>query len=278
RIPVDPPAYRRVLVPRLVQELTLLLPYTFKADRPGEIRAAYRVDGVLAAPGYWQKPMQLVAPVEVTVHGDALNLWNLSVEVPVRQIVADMDKLQHDLKLDYDQLELRVKPIIEVTVDGQKQPVSASLQPEFMVFFRDREIAMEVDEPRKVADQQSFTVTTVVPMTVQVLGRPVKVSTLRLVSTAALAGFALLVALVGLLRWLRRRTMAGDDLRQLGGALIVADHMEYPPEVVIVDVQTVHQLITLHMQTHRPVVRVGDYCYLIDGNVCYRLGLETLAS
>lgn len=278
RLPVEPPAYRRVLVPRLVQGLTLSFPYTFKADRSGEITATYRVDAVLSAPGYWQKNLQLLAPSAVTANGDQLDLQGLTVEVPLRQIIADMEKLQADQKLNYDQLELRVRPVVQISVAGQKEPLKAQLQPEFVLFLRDREAALEVEEPRVVREEKSFTVTTVTPMTVQVLGRTVKVSTLRMTSTVALGGFALTIVLLGLIRWLRRRSMSTDDLRQLGGTLITASHMEYPPDAVIVDVQSVHQLITLHMQTHRPVVRVGDECFLIDGTVCYRLRLGAQAS
>lgn len=274
RLPVEPPAYRRVLVPQLVQGLMLHFPYTFKADRPGAITATVRVDAVLSAPGYWQKSLQLLAPREVSVTGDQLDLSDLAVEVPLRQILADMEKLEQEQKLNYDQLELRVRPIVRVSVAGLKEPLKAQTQPEFVLFFRDREMALEVEEPRVIRDEQNFTVTTVTPMTVQVFGMPVKVATLRLVSTAALGGFAVTVVLLGLLRWLRRRSLAADDLRELGGNLVTASHMEYPPDAVIVDVQTVHQLITLHMQTHRPVVRVGDECYLIDGTVCYRLRLQ----
>ena len=277
RVPVEPPAYRRVLVPRLLEDLTLSFPYTFFADRPGEITAVYRVDAVLSAPGYWQKSMPLLAPTTVSTTGTTLEIPAFGVEVPVGQILADMERLQTEQKLTYDQLELRVRPVVTVSVAGQKEPVEAELSPELMLYFRSREAALEVEEPRTIRDEQTFSTTTVVPLTVQVLGRPVRVSTLRLLSTALLVAFAVLVAILGALRWLKRRALAADDLRQLGGALIMADAVEYPPGVVIIEVQSVHQLISLHLQTHRPVVQVGEACYIIDGTVCYRLVCQQAA-
>lgn len=277
RVPVEPPAYRRVLVPRLLERLTLSFPYTFTADRPGEITAVYRVDAVLSAPGYWQKSMPLVAPTTVRSTGTTLEIPGFGAEVPVKQILADMERLQTEQRLTYDQLELRVRPVVSVSVAGQKEPVETELSPELMLYFRSREVALEVEEPRIIRGEQTFSTTTVVPMTVQVLGRPVRVATLRLLSTALLVAFAVLLAVLGILRWLKRRALAADDLRHLGGALLTAGAVEYPPGVVIVEVQSVHQLISLHLQTHRPVVQVGEECYIIDGTVCYRLRLRQAA-
>lgn len=196
---------------------------------PTGITASYRVDAVLSAPGYWQKSLVLLAPQEMTVMGDEVDLSTLAVEVPLRQILTDMEKLSQEQKLNYGQLELRVRPTVRVTTGGQREPVKAQLQPEFLLFFRDREMALEVEEPRTVRDEQSFTVTTVAPMTVQIFGRPVKVSTLRVVSTAALGGFALTIVLLGLLRWLWRRSMTSDDLRHLGATLITPSHWSIHP-------------------------------------------------
>lgn len=274
RLPVDPPAYRRVLVPKLVEGLTFALLYTFRADRPGDMEVTYRVDGVLSAPGFWQRPYPLMPERTMRVSGTEFSLSGLSLEIPVRQIVADMVLLNETQRLNYERLELKVRPVIQVTVAGQREPVEAVLQPEFVVAFRDRDSALEIDEPRVVQDAQSRSVTHVVPLTVDLFGRQVKVATVRLVSVAALVVLSVVVLGLGLVRFLRRRGQAVDDLRQLGGALIDSEQVEYPGDMVVVEVRTVRQMLTLHLQTHRPVIRTGNVCHLIDGNMCYRLVLK----
>lgn len=275
RLPIDPPAYRRVLVPKLVQSLTFNLPYAFRADRPGEIHLTYRIDGELSAPGFWQRPFPLLPEQTLELSGTEVNLSDLQLDIPVRQIVADMEQLNDAQRLNYERLELKVRPVFLVRVAGQREPVEAMLQPEFVVAFRDREHALEVDEPRVVQDAQTRSITKVVPRTMALLGREVKVATVRLFSVITVVLLSVMVLGLGLIRFLRHRNQAVDDLRQLGGALIDSEQVEYPGEMVVVKVRSVRQMLTLHLQTHRPVIRTGSVCHLIDGNVCYRLVLKT---
>lgn len=272
RLPVEPAAFRRVLVARLTDAVDIRLPYRFTADHPGEMTARFRVDGYMVAPNLWRRPYPLVAEQEYRASGSE---WRLdhSIRIPVQQLLADFQNVQAETGLGQDIIELHLRPVVEVDVAGQRHPVQARLAPEFMLVFRGGNIALEIDEPQVISDAQSFSETRVVPLTVRIMGRDVPVATVRSVAMGGLGASCLALLAVAALRWLRRKPGAEADLRRLGAAVIRARSFEIPPGAAVVEVSAVRQLLELHVQTERPVVRVGNTCYLLDGAACYRLTL-----
>lgn len=270
KTPGEPPAYRRVLISPLTNSVRIAMPYRFKADRPAEIKATYRVDGTLTAPNLWQKPYPFIPQQEVVVNGTELTLSDLAVEIPVKKLVADTVKLIDELKLSHDQVEVKVRPVIQVTVNGQAQPVSAGVAPEFTVVIRNP-ATVEVDEPKVLTDDKSFTTTRVLDRTVTFLGIAMKLTTIRSVSLVALSVLAAALGIMLVLQWFQRRAKPRAGLQRLGSALIVASHFQVPADAALVDVPDVQQMIALHLRTERPVVKAGEAYYLVDGNTCYRL-------
>lgn len=278
RLPVEPPVYRRVLLTKLTDRVTLSFPYQFQADRPGPIHATYWVEGVMTVPNLWQRPYPLIPAQVVTVEGASLKLDQLQVTIPVSQLVSEMKDLAEALKIGHDQLELRIRPVVQVEVDGQREPIHAGLAPEILLAFRGGLVALEVDEAQLFADEKSLSVTKIVPVTMTFFGYEVKLAALRQVALTSLAVFSLLLGIIMFVKWLRRKGRVGEDLKQLGTAMIVAKGFELPSDVAVVDVRATQQLIALHLQTERPVIRVGDMLYLLDGGTCYRLSLATMAA
>lgn len=270
QLPIQPPVYKRVLLGKLTDSIAMTLPYSFTGDREKNIKLTYWIDGTLTAPGFWQKPFPFLGRQEVTHAGTDLKR-DLQVEIPVKKIMADMDTLARELEMRFDPLELRVRPVVNVEVEGLPEPVSASLGPEILIVFRGGETSIEIDEPKSFTDTNTFSSTRVTPVTVPILGKDFSVATLRQVALTALTVFTVLLGAVLLVQWLRRRAHVGEDLKRLGSALIVASGFELPGDVTVVDVHNVNQLINLHLQTDRPVIRVGSKCYLLDGSTCYRL-------
>jgi hypothetical protein len=274
KLPVEPPVYRRTLVARLTDSIRLELPYKLTGDRPVPLKATYRVDGMLTVPNLWQKPYPLIPPREAEATGTELTLTDMSVEIPVAQLLADMEKLSQELKVTTDQFELRIKPVVDVAMLDLPEPVHTGFAPEFVLSFRNGNLAVDIDEPKTLSDSQNFVTTRVAPVTMNLLGREVEVGRVRQVSLVLLSLLAVALAGSLVLQWLRRRSNRSDDLKRLGGALISATQFELPAEAAVVDVETPQQMIALHVRTDRPVVQAGNTCYLVDGNTCYRLVLK----
>lgn len=273
KAPVDPPIYRRVLVSQLTDSITIKLPYRFTADRPATINANYRVDGVLMVSNLWQRPYPLIPPQTVSASGTELAISDMNVTIPIRNLIQELEGISEQLKLGQDQVELKIRPVIQVTVDGQKQPVSTTLTPEFAISIRGLKLAIEVDEPKLVDENKSFTEMMITPLTVNVFGRAVPFNTVRNTSIILLTILALVLGGTLLAKWLRGRAAIVADLSRLGSALVVGDSFQISEDVVLVDVQSVSQLINIHLRTDRPVIRVENTCYLVDGSTCYRLRL-----
>lgn len=270
RLPVEPPVYRRVLVSKLTDTVRLEFPYTFLADRPAKIKARYSVDGSLTVPGLWQRPYPLMPVQEVTVESDQLVLDKLIVEIPVKQVIAELDSLSQTMKLAQDQAEIRVRPQITIEVEGQKEPVSLQFNKEIVVAVRGTATAIEVDEPKTFTDEKQFTESKILPATMNFLGFQVEMASVRRLSIIALSIFALVLAILLLMQWFRAN-QKDSGLKGLGSALIVARGLDLPSDAAMVDVRTVQQLVQLHLQTNRPVIKVGNTYYLLDGATCYRL-------
>ncbi|MFZ5823187.1 MAG: hypothetical protein ACOY94_02395 [Bacillota bacterium] len=277
RLPVEPPAYRRVLVGPLAETLRITLPYHFRADRKAPIRATYQIDGEIRVPNLWRRQHQFLAPRTVTVEAAELRLNDLAVDIPVREIIAEVRAFSQELKIPHDQIEVRVRPTVQVEVEGQREPVSAKLAPELMVLVRSGGIGVEVDEPRTVTDSQQFETNERVPLSVNLWGWTVPVALLRQVAYVALGLFALLVGAGLAARWLQHRRSGAPDLAKLGSGLIRASDFTLPAGVALVDVPHPEQLIHLHLQTERPVLQVGGSYYLLDGSTCYRHGRRSPA-
>lgn len=273
KVPGEPPIYRRVLISQLTDSVRLEMPYTFKTDRPAQIKATYRVDGTLTAPNLWQRPYPFVAEKEATVTGTELTISDMTVEIPVKELTSQIQALIEKLRLSHDQVEVKIRPVVQITVDGQQQPIQAGVSPEFTVLLRNP-ATVEVDEPKTVTDSKSFTATKVLDRSVTVLGMTLRVSLIRQISLIALTLVAVALGIMVVLQWLQRRSKAAGDLQRLGSSLIAASHFSVPADAAVVDVPDVPQLIAVHLRTDRPVVQVGNTCYLVDGNTCYRLVLK----
>lgn len=271
RPPVDPPLYRRVLLSRLTESVTLSFPYTFEADRPGEIRATYWAEGTLTVPGLWQRPYALAPPRQLTVAGWSLSLGDFAVVIPVQEIIRDLERLTAEMRLNHDQAEVRVRPVIRVEVGGLQAPVAAEMTTDLVLAIRGVNHTLEVDEPRLVRESKSLEETRVTPATVTLLGRAHRVAAVRSWALGAISLCSLILAGILVYRRLRQPPDPDDLLDRLGSSLIRARSFEPPPGVALVDLAGVKQLLTLHLQTERPVVRTPAACFLVDGSTCYRL-------
>lgn len=273
RQPSDPPTYRRVLVGPLTETLRISLPYRFTADREALLRASYVVDGELRVPNLWRRPYRLLDTRTITARTAELRLDDLAVEIPVQEILGEVKRLSEEYRLPADQVEVRIRPILTVEVEGQREPVRAEMKPEFLVIMRNGGVAIELDEPRTVNEEQRFQRDERVPLTVDLWGYHVRVAVLRQAAYIALGLFALLLLAGVVARWAQRRREPADELRRLGHGLIQADGLSLPDGASMVEVRNLEQLVQLHLQSERPVVQVDQTYYLIDGSTCYRCSL-----
>lgn len=267
RLPGEPPAYRRILFGRLTEALHVRLPLTFKGDRPGDIQGRVAVDGQLVVPNLWQRPYPITPARELRVQGTEL-ADEVAFTVPVTAIWAELDAIRKETGVMLDNVELRLQPVLEVDVGGQKEPVQARLAPEYRVVFRGSG-ALEVDEPREAREEKALQETRTVPVTVQVWGMDLPAGTLRRLSLAAL-GVTSLGALAVVVAQRRRRGQGRPTLDRLGAGLVSAEQFEPPPGAAVVDVSSEEELLRLHLQTERPVIRAAGGYYLVDGTTCYR--------
>lgn len=271
RLPVEPPQFRRVLVGKLTDQVELSLPYTFRGDRPAALKATYRLEGKLVAP-LWQRPYALRPPETVSVTGTEVTLGREPVVIPVTDLIAEMERITREIGVNQELVELQVRPVVEVEASGLRDPVRTGLAPEFRLILRGG-LALDVDEPRAVRDEKTLQTTSVVPVTLRLLGQEVRVATLRRVTLTAAAILAAAAGLYGGARWLRRRRRAGSDLDRLRPAVIGASAFELGPGIALIDVGSARELLQLHLQSERPVIQVGHVYYLVDGSTCYRLDL-----
>lgn len=270
RLPQDPPVLRRVLVGPLAESLRIALPYRFSADRPARMRATYAVEGEIRVPGLWRRPYPLAEAQTVSLEGAELRLDDLAVQVPIRAILDQVSQLHKDLLLPSDQVEVRIRPVIRVEVEGEREPVSAGMESEFAVIIRNGGMTVEVDEPRTLQDAEQFEFDERVPLAMTIGGLQVPVARVRLAAYAALGLFALALVTSMIARWSRRRPAAADELRRLGSGLVRVEELTLPEGVAVVVLPRLEQLIRLHLQTERPVLQAGTAYYLLDGTTCYR--------
>lgn len=273
KAPGEPPVYRRVLVSQLTDRISISMPYVFKTDRPAEIKASYRVDGTMTVPGLWQKPYPMLSQKEITVTGTELSITDMTVEIPVKQLVGDIQKWIDEMRLSHDQLEIKLRPVVQVTVNGQREPINAGFAPEFTVLLRNP-ATVEVDEPKALTDSKSFVTTTVTSRTLSFFGRQFSLVLIRQVALIGLSLIAAALVVMMALQWLQRRAAGSGGLKRLGSSLVNASHFTVPPDAALVDVPDAQQLISLHLRTDRPVIQTREACYLVDGNTCYRLLLR----
>lgn len=271
KLPVEPPAYRRILISRFADTVEVQIPYRFQADRPAPIRARLRVDGATVIPGVWQKPYPLVAAKDLSVQGTELSGVE-TISIPVGSLLAEMEAARRDLGIVMEPLEVRILPTFAVEVAGLREPVQVVSNPEFLLVLRAG--VLELDEPREVRTEKTLAQTRVVPVTLTLWGREIPVSRLRQVTLTALSAFA---ALALVLLWIgrSRRRHPRADLDRLGPGLIRARSFELPAGTALAEVATPRELLRLHVQTERPVIQVNDTYYLLDGTTCYRLTVST---
>lgn len=269
RLPVDPPTYRRILLSKFTDSVEILIPYRYEADRPAPLKAHLRVDGLMMMPGVWQKPYPLVERKALTPVGSRVE----GVErfsIPVKSLLAEMEATRVNMGLSLEPLEIHILPVLEIQAEGLPKPFQLAVNPEFKVVLRASTV--EVEDPREVKADQTLSETRVVPITVNLLGLDVKVGVLRQISLYSLIAF---LSLAILLVWLRRRKPDSRTiLQRLGSNLISVRSFELQGEAAIADVRTARELVQIQVQTERPVIRVGNTYYLLDGTICYRYHLS----
>lgn len=270
RLPVEPPAYRRMLIGRFTDGLEIRIPYRFQADRPAPLRARLRVDGAIVLPGLWQNPYPLSPEKQLSVFGTEL-AGVATFAIPIGSLLAEMETTRRDLGLVMEPLEIHVQPVFEVEVAGLREPVQVRQDPDFLITLRAG--AVEVEDPREVRTEKSFAETRVVPVTIPLFGREVRVAVLRQIATGALGACLVLGVILVALRRLRPADPR-TTLQKLGPGLIVARAFELPADAAVAEVWTPRELVRLHVQTERPVIQVGSTYYLLDGTTCYRLSLS----
>jgi hypothetical protein len=275
KLPVDPPVTRRVLVSKLTDSIRLTFPYHFEADREAEIAVTYGVDATLTVPNLWTRPYPLLEPKSLTFKTDRVQIDEMTVEIPIKSILVELDQIGQSLKIGQDQAEVRVRPVVRVMVDGLREPVSTGLAPEVVINIRGANAAVEIDEPRVAHDEKIMSVSRYVPPTVMIGPWKVETALLRQLGLTAATIVATVIALIMVVGWLRRRSSAtaAEDLKRLGASLVTARGLELPAGTILIDVWDVKQLIQVHLQTDRPVIKCTTHLYLVDGNTCYRMEL-----
>jgi hypothetical protein len=274
RLPTEPPSYRRLLVAKLTDSLTLALPYRFQADRDADITVTYWIDGTFAVPNLWQRPYPFIPKTVVTVHGKEVNLDQLKVEIPIKQLIAELEKLTVETKINQEQAEIRVRPVFQVTVNGLREPIATALAPEIAINMRGTNLAVEVDDSRTVHDEKNYSVSRIIPATVSFLGHSVEVNLLRQIGATLAVILAALTVIVVAVQWGRKKREGGEEIKLLGSSLITADSLEMPYNSAIVEVKSMKELLQLHLLTERPVIQVGQTYYLVDATTCYRVILH----
>lgn len=270
RMPTEPPTFRRVTVAKLTDSLILSLPYKFTADQEADIRVTYWVDGSVTVPNLWMRPYPFLERQVVEQRGSELILDQLQVEIPIKQLMAELATLTEQTKINQEQAEITVRPAFEVLVNGLREPISAALAPEITLNIRGSNYGIEIDEPRRFHDEKSFEVKVFVPATVEILGRSVSVNLLRQIGTTLAVLFATGTAAGLTIQWLRKRAQVTYDVKRLGAQLITASNFEVSYMMAIVDLQSIKELLHLQVQMERPIVQVGQTYYLADESTCYR--------
>lgn len=270
RGPMEPPVYRRVLLSRFTDSISVVVPYQFKADREAPLTARLRIDGMLVLPGIWQKPYPILAQKEFTVTGAEIS-GQESFTIPVGALLADMEDTRVKYGIYAEPMEIQMKAVFEVEAAGLKEPVASSSVGEYTVSMRQNTI--EIDDAREIRSQKDFADTQIVPITVGLFGWRVKVAVIRQISLVALVVF--LLAAVGIVWFRRTKPDSRALLEKLGPNLISARSFELPGDTAIVDVRTVREFLQLQAQSERPVIVAKGTYYLQDGTTCYRFHLAS---
>lgn len=269
RLPQDPPAFRRVLISLFTEDVEVTIPYRFAADRPAPLRARFRVDGVLQMPGVWEKPYPL-APSKETEHEGTEIGGSVTFRIPVSSLLAEISSARKEHNLVLDPLELHIKPVFEVEVEGLRQPVQITNAGELKMVFRAN--VLEIDEPKELRADKALSETRIVPIMLSLLGTEVTVVAARQASMAVLALSALLISIM---LWRRHRSQELEAvLRKLGPNLITARSYEMPSDTAVADLKSVKELVQIHLRTERPVIKAGGTYYLVDDSICYRFALR----
>ncbi|MBI3968295.1 MAG: hypothetical protein HY329_21875 [Chloroflexi bacterium] len=269
QLPVNPPVYRRVLISRFADALEIRIPYSFRGDRPGPIKARLRVDGAMLMPGVWQTTVEWVAPKDLDTAGPRFEGVE-TFRIDVRQLLQEIEINRTQYNLAAEPLELTINPVLEVQVDGQRQPVQVTNNPEFRMGVRSQTI--EIDDAREARSERVLSSTQTVPTTLSLFGSDVPIASLRWIASVSLVASLTPIAAA----WVRRRK-SGEAalLEKLGPALVPARMFTPPSGTAVAEVATAKQLVDLHTQTERPIIQAGNVYYLLDGTTCYRYVLPT---
>lgn len=178
--------------------------------------------------------------------------------------------------MNTDQAELRLRPEFEVTVPEHGAFV-ARLAPEYVLVFRNGGI-LELDEPKTFREEKS--IGRPAPERVAILGASMTVQAWRALSTILELLLLLLSAVIWMLSRMRKARRRGDRparlqrrLERLGPDLVVAAAFEPREGLAVADLTSIDQMLRVHLVTDQPVIRVGNICYLVSDDICYRLVL-----
>ncbi|HLO04918.1 MAG TPA: DUF5305 family protein [Symbiobacteriaceae bacterium] len=270
RLPTEPATYRRLTVAKLTDSLILSLPYRFTAEKDADIQVTYWIDGTFTVPNLWKRPYPFMERTVIQRHGKEVTLDQLQVEIPIKQLMAELAQLTQVTRINQEQAEIQIRPAFEVKVNGLREPVTAALAPEITLNIRGSNYAIEVDEPQTFRDGRNYEVNVVLPATVSLLGLQVEVNLLRQVLTTLAVIVGVVTAAVLAVHWLRKKNQDSYDIKRLGSQLITASKFEISYTAALVDLQSMKELLQLQVQMERPIIQVGKTYYLADENTCYR--------
>lgn len=267
RLPVEPPVFRRVLLTKFTEVIEISIPWSFQADREARGEGRLRIDGLLQVPNTWVRSYPFG---ERTL---ALNGTELSgterFTIPLAPFLADIEEARKEHNLGLEPFEIYIRPSLELNVQGLAKPLRVTNAQEYRITIRTNTV--EIDDNADGREDEVLTETRVTPITVSIAGRPVTVALLRQISLYSLVTFLVLASVLMLLR--RQKPNHSQVLAKLGPNLIVVSAFEPPADAATADVATAKELLQLHLQTERPVIKAGSAYYLLDGATCYRFML-----
>jgi hypothetical protein len=268
RLPVEPPQFRRVLLAPLAESIIIRIPYRFQGDRPAPLQFSFGVEQALLMPGYWQQVRQIV-PVKTWETQEASLSGEATVEVPLGQLQAELERARTDLGFVVEPLELEIRPRWEVRSTGLREPVVYTAAPVLRISYRGNSV--EVDEPKQQADQKALTYKRQISNQVSLWGAPLSVRTAQwTILTLFLITAGGLLFLLGR-RLTRNRTALTEQLwlKRLQPFLVHAETFKVHPDVTIVQVASLREMARLQQQSTQPLIQVGGHLYLKDGGTCF---------
>jgi hypothetical protein len=266
----DPPIFRRALVTRPLERLTVEFPYTLTFDRPVTITGTTQAAAFLVGQHLWQRPLTLVAPQEVRGQGTSVS-GSLKIDLDVRALADQIVRGYEEAGLVPSAGELWIDPVLDWQATGAGDtPITGSLTGTRLVVYLLGD-HLEIEEKQPATKDQSLTTAQQQVNTLGFGAQRVPLATVRRYAGPAAA----LLAMIGLLcLWLAHRfaTAAVSPAEGVLGRLaltIDAAELKLDPSWAVIQLTEPKDLLRLHTATGRPIVRVGTTYHLLDGTTCY---------